>query len=121
MRVVRAWSPSEDLFTDMEPFRIPGRLFLLQRAWLRHSLDFGKRANPPLPRNSVIPVKRSSVGLLATFGRTVMHPGPRCSTGTRQLESGAWKWPLDFKIQNSSRFIFFLFTTPGCTPSTRGV
>ena len=25
---------TEDLSTDMEPFRIPGRLFLLQRAWL---------------------------------------------------------------------------------------
>ena len=25
---------TEDLFTGMEPFRIPGRLFLLQRAWL---------------------------------------------------------------------------------------
>ena len=40
---------TKDLFTGMGPFRIPGRLFLLQRAWLRHSLDFGKRANPPPP------------------------------------------------------------------------
>ena len=30
--------------------RAPGRLFLLQRAWLWLSIDFSKRANPPPPR-----------------------------------------------------------------------
>ena len=44
----------------------------------------------------------------------------RCSTGTRQLESGAWKWPLDFKIQNSSRFIFFYLPHRG-VPQVPGV
>ena len=78
---------TEDLFTDMEPFRIPGRLFLLQRAELCHSLDFGKRANPPPPRNSFMSGKRSLVGLLAPGGRTVMHPGPKPGTAVCESDS----------------------------------
>ena len=66
---------TKDLFTDMGPFRILGRLFLLQRAWLWHSPGFGKRANPPPPRGSSMSGKRTLVDLFPLFGRTVMHPG----------------------------------------------
>ena len=44
------------------------------------------------------------------YGKCTLLAAPQ-APGTRQLESGTWKWLLGFKIQNSSRFIFFLFAT----------
>ena len=61
------------------------------------------RANPPPPRNSFMSGKRSLVGLLVHFGRTVMHPGPGRPVLRRTLANRPGAKTVYVKHQSAAR------------------